>query len=130
MQLAFIITFLYHTNIFDSFFSVPLSPIFASNPTITATAITLRWESAGGSLTHYQVEYSPVPANPSILSPINITPSPNQELTVSGLDPSTEYTFTIKAITSVTVSDSQSGTFDVIKESLSNTVFFSTGKCY
>ncbi|XP_072046137.1 tyrosine-protein phosphatase 10D-like isoform X2 [Amphiura filiformis] len=109
-----------------AFVTVPLPPIGKGQPIITSTSVTIRWQSGGGDLTSYSLEYSPVPENPSVQSPVIVYPRTNLELTISGLSASTAYTFELKAISRVTVQDSQTGSFDVIKESQTYTVFYTT----
>ncbi|XP_072042815.1 receptor-type tyrosine-protein phosphatase beta-like [Amphiura filiformis] len=109
-----------------AFLTVPLPPIGNGLPTINSTSITIRWQSGGGDLTSYSLEYSPVPENPSDQSPITVYQSVNLELTISGLSPSTAYMFELKAISRVTVHDSQAGSFDVLKQSVTYTVFYTT----
>ncbi|XP_072046563.1 uncharacterized protein [Amphiura filiformis] len=109
-----------------AFVTIPLPPIGEGQPAINSTSITIRWQSGGGDLTSYSLEYSPVPENPSVQSPIIVYPRTNLELTISGLSASTVYTFELKAISKVTIQDSQTGSFDVIKESQTYTVFYTT----
>ncbi|XP_072046564.1 tyrosine-protein phosphatase 10D-like [Amphiura filiformis] len=68
-----------------AFVTVPLPPIGKGQPTINSTSITIRWQSGGGDLTSFSLEYSPIPENPLVQSPIIVYPSSNLELTISGL---------------------------------------------
>ena len=105
--------------------SDPSSPAFAV-PDIGANFIILKWSKSPGEVTLYEIDYSPV-SSTGVIPPIQVPSTSLPQSTFGGLSPSTDYTFTIKAVSRQTFV-AASGVQTVEKESDDVTTVYRTRK--
>ena len=95
-----------------NFLAVPSPPNNLICTNITSNSITLQWspptDNGGTSISHYNVTWSPN-------SDIKVTE--DMSLSITGLSPNTEYTFTVSANNSVGIGNGTSTTCTILQES-------------